>query len=625
VLVSRYLIYNKKRTFITILSVALAVTLLIGIGLLFSSIHSYLVNLSLKENPYHVTFSSDNFEKTSYIKKKAYIEAKVYIKYKNVLDTYKNTKKICSKIKCQNISYNDRVLSLYGISKNKNTMKTFKILFLSVLFILGIAILILITNSFRINLIERKKQIGILKSIGMTKLQIMKMLFLEGTVILLIGLIIGIIISLWLLEVLFFIVNYLLIEVLKTKIILTFYPLFIEISLGFIIIIFYVGCIIPIFKVNRLSSIELLRESSIFKTKKIPWHFKILKGSNKLVLSNYYRNKKKYRAIKLCIFISSILYISFSLYLNYGLSSIDKYVNIPSYNFYIGALGNDNNYNILDEFGQKYKKYSLYKTCMIEGSISKNSYLNKNYNNKIMVISSDKERIINTYTKDNIKKRYFKNEVNLNKNIIKTTNNIPFGFENSDFNNVLFLTDNFDNYCTEYNLNLYIKDNSKKIKKSLNKIKTDINYIDVSKITQITNNFVLTIKISLYSVLILVIAIGILLTSSTYSVNLNLRVKEFGVLKSVGITNRHLKCLLFLESFIIIIKTFIFIILFSFLISYSLYSSVNKILDINMIKPYKEIVISFFVSIFIIYFTLNSNYKKIMKKEVIKMITNDNV
>ena len=621
-LASRYLFYNPKRTLIMIISVTLASILLFIVGLLFSSVHNYMVNTSLKENPYHVSFKSDNFKKPSFVSKMNYNEGSSFIKYKKISDTYKNTNLICKKVKCKNIKYNDRLLSLYGISKNENLMSNFKLLLVIVLVILGFGSMILISNAFRITLIERRKQIAILKSIGMTKNQIIIMILEEALLILIISLTFSIIISLWLMEIMVVWINYLLALIFDIRFVLSIYPLFMIISLIFIIVTIFISSIIPAISISKTNIIGTIAGNNDYKIKlpRYAYRFKII---NRLVFSNYYRLKKKYRAIKLCIFISVILYVSFSLYLSYGLSFINKYVNIPDYDFEI--IGND--YKKLDNLGKKYKKHETYKVCFIKGEISKESYLNKNEYQKetdIVVIESNKEGIINKIKKDNDNKNYLKYNARFNNNNVHTFENIPFGLD-TFIDKTIFLTDNFSDYCSNYEVMTFIKGNSKKILKDLEKLEIDTSYVDVSKAVKITKNFVLVIKICLYSVLVLVVLIGISSISNIFSVTLNLRLKEIVILKGCGLTNKGLKKILFRECLIVLFKTFIWIIPVILFISYILYQSINGVVSMDMIYPFRDLLIGFISSLFVLYSTLSINYIRIKRQNIIKMIASENV
>lgn len=615
-----------------ILSVTLTVTLLLSISFIFSSFHKYLVESSLKEKNYHVLVISNDFKKPTFVKTKLKNKDTIYLKYNNVYKTKEYTKKICQKVKCKNIVYNEKLLSLYGISGD-NKLKTIKNILTTILIILGSSAFIILKNSFNINLIKRKKYLGILKSIGMTKLKIIKNQIEEGTIILLIGLLIGFITSLWAAQVLLFLVNILLKDVFQTKIILTFYPSFIIISLSFIISIFYLALIIPTFKICKQNSITLLKENTTFKKKKIPRYIYYLNPIKRLAFSNYYRLKKNYRPIKLCIFITSILYISFSLYLTYGINSINNYIDFPKYDFYIGTKGTDENYQKLKQFSKNYQKHQIYSTCTTIGNIDKKSYLNKNYNQtKIIVVKNKNEGILNYLkTKEkNKKQKYLKKEVGLNINStinVKTINKIPFALD--EFltkDNIVFLTNNFDKYCSNYTLNLYIKDKKNIIKKLPKlKIKDEIIYTDVKKSTKITKNFIFAFKIALYGILTIVIVISISLINSSFSLIIYQREKELGILKSIGITNLNLKKLLLIESLLILFTSFIFIVPISYLISYILYQGINKTVMTNLFVPKKEILFSFIVTLIIIYNSLVSNYNKIKRKSIIEMINKENV
>lgn len=605
-----------------IISVTLASILLFIVSLLFSSVHNYMVKTSLKENPYHVSFNSDNFKKPNFVSNMNYNEGIVFVKYKKITDTYKNTSLICKKVKCKNIKYNDKLLSLYGIGKNENLMSSFKFILISVLIILGLGSMILISNAFRITLIERKKQIAILKSIGMTRNQIIIMILEEALFILIISLTFSIIISLWFMEILMVWINYLLSDIFDIRFVLTFYPSFIIISLVFIIVIIIISSIIPAIRISKTNVIGAIGGNNDYKVKlpRYAYRFRII---NRLAFSNYYRLKKKYRAIKLCIFISVILYVSFSLYLSYGLSSINKYVNIPDYDFEI--IGND--YKKIDNIGKKYKMHETYKACFINGEISKESYLDKNDYQKerdIVVIQRNKEGIINKIKKGNDTKKYLKYNARINNNNVHTFENVPFGLDGF-IDKTIFFTDNFSNYCSSYEVMTFIKGNSKRIITDLKKLEIDATYVDVSKAVKITKNFVLVIKICLYSVLVLVVLIGVSSVSNTFSVTLNLRMREMGILKGCGLTNKGLKKVLFRECLIILFKIFIWIIPLSLFISYALYQSINGVVSMDMIYPFKELLIGFISSLFVLYSTLSINYIKIKKQNIIKMIASENV
>lgn len=594
-----------------VISVSLAAILLLTVGILSSSVHSYLIKSALKENPYHVSIKAENFKKPSFVKKQVYQNNKVSIIYKTTSKTYKNTKYICKKIKCKNIKYNEKLLKLYGITKNQNILKTLKTVIIIISTVLGFCLLMLITNSYKIAIIERKKQIGVLKSIGMTKYGIIIMFLKEATIILAASLLIGITLSLWLNQILIVNINYLLKDMFKINLTLDFYPSFMIVSLIYIIVILYISCLIPAVSISKKSIIEVIRQNNSYK-KKIPKVITKLKPINKIIFINYYQNKKKQKPVKISIFISVLLYITFSLYINYGLNSLNKTIKIPEYDLFLTTINTNDNYKKLNKFKAKYQKAKIYKICTIKGKIN----YNKNQTKNIIVVENKQNKVINVTKNKN-------STVSLNNQIIKTEVKMPFGLT-SYKNKIIFLTNDFSKYCQTSNLNLYIKD-KKNIVKDLKKIKSiNFNYVDVKKANKITKNFILAIKISLYSVISLVILISIFLIYSTFSVNLAIRTGELGLLKSSGFTNKKLKKLLFIESLITLIKIFILIIPICMLINNILFQSINSVIKIKNIFPTKELLISFSISLLLIYLTINSNYKNIKDKSITKLISTDN-
>ena len=81
----KYLIKNKKRTFITISSVILVTILFLCIGLLFSSIRDYMIDDIIKtRGNYHVKLETDKVPKT-HVKKAVTQDNITYIVYKTLI------------------------------------------------------------------------------------------------------------------------------------------------------------------------------------------------------------------------------------------------------------------------------------------------------------------------------------------------------------------------------------------------------------------------------------------------------------------------------------------------------------------------------------------------------------
>ncbi len=641
----RYLTKNKKRTLITVTSITLVTILFLSIGLLFSSIRDYMIDDVINtKGSYHVSLEIDKVDK-SHIKNIKVKDNKKYITYDNIKETYNYTEKMCKKQKCQNITYNESLLSLYGISKNQNIIDTFKSLIIIILTILSLGIVTIIYNSFSISVIERKKQFSLLKSVGMTKPKIRNMVLLEGVITLIIGLFIGFIISVNLMFIVLRTISNLLSDLFTANLTLSFYPSFVLIPLIFVIIIVLISAYLPAKKASTQNIIDSIRNTEDFKYKKEPKFIKQLSITKRLAYYNYKRCKKKYRPIILCVFISVIIYTTFSLYLNYGIKSINDFSNIPNYDAEITILNSDKNkHKLLKNYGKENSdSYKIYDICLTQTKIDKESYLDKQYKNKNLIIINGQDnyiinRIKQTETKNGkmtkIDKSYLKDKAKLTINNkeqeFKTKNQIPLGIDKYlTKENTVLVTKDINNYCQNYNTTLIIKGDIK-LKESLKNFAqenniSDIEYVDVKKASRLTNNIIIAIKIILYGITILVLLIGVSSIVNTIWTSINLRSKEFACLKSIGLTKKQMRDMLLVESLYIVIKGFIISLPFVYLINYILYQSLKKVFQMEMLLPHKEIVIIFFTLLLIVYLTMLKAHQKFNNNKIITMMTNDNI
>jgi len=641
----KYLIKNKKRTFITISGITLVTILFLCIGLFFSSIRDYMIKDVIKTNgEYHVSLKVKDINKDN-IKQIKEKNEKKYIIYDDIKNTYKYTEEKCQNNKCKDVKYNEQLLSLYGINKNENIIDMFKNLIIIILTILSLGITIIIYNSFTISVLERKKQFSLLKSVGMTQNKIRNMVLLEGLITLICGLFIGFIISVNVMFIVLRTISNLLSDLFTENLTLSFYPSFVLIPLIFVIMIVLISAYLPAKKASKQNIIDSLKNNEEFKYKKEPKFIKKLPITKELAYYNYKRCKKKYRPIILCIFISIIIYTTFSLYLNYGIKSINDFSNIPKYDYEINIINSDNNkHNALKKYAKKNStSYKIYKTCTLKTNINKESYLNKQYkNNNLIIISGNEDYIINRIkqieTKENkmikIDKPYLKDNIKLTieekQKELKTKNKIPLGIENYlTQKNTVLVTKDIKQYCKIYDTKLILKGNIN-LKESLNDFSkqnniTNIEYIDIKKANRLTNNIITTIKIVLYGITLLVLLIGVSSIVNTIWTSINLRSKEFACLKSIGLTKKQMRDILLTESIYIVTKGFIISLPFIYVINYLLYESLKKVFEIKMLIPYREMLIIFIVLLLIVYLTMIKTHKIFENNKIITMMTNDNI
>ena len=265
----------------------------------------------------------------------------VFITYKKVNKTYENTESIAKSLGIfqgdeyyDRVEYNTSLLALHGTSNYSNFINSMAGMLIIMLSLVSIACVIVIYNSFAISVMERKKQFGLFSSIGATKRQIKSTVLYEAMIVSLIGIPLGILSAYLGIYVVVLIMNNLLKGMFSVGFHLSTYPLFIIIPIIFMIITIFVSASIPAKRASKISPIEAIRLNDDIKIKskkvKSPKIIRKLFGiEGDIAYKNMRRNKKKYRITVVSLFISIVLFISFSGYMTYFLASADSYLAIP--------------------------------------------------------------------------------------------------------------------------------------------------------------------------------------------------------------------------------------------------------------------------------------------------------
>ena len=288
------------------------------------------------------------------------------------------------------INYNSTLLALYGESTYGNVMSSMGGMMIIMLSLVSIGCIIVIYNSFAISVMERKKEFGLLSSIGATKRQLSHTVFFEAVVVGLIGIILGILGAYIGIGCVILIINNLISDMLEYKLHLVTNPLFIIIPVIFMIIVIGVSAFIPSRRASKVSPIEAIRQNDDIKInkKKIRTSklaLKLFGIEGEIALKNIKRNKKKYRVTIVSLFISIVLFISFSSYMNYTLNTASSVMGEVPYDYQISYFGDDpnNDKEALDKINEivkssdvkEYVSYSASNLSIIGNYIYSDEYL----------------------------------------------------------------------------------------------------------------------------------------------------------------------------------------------------------------------------------------------------------
>lgn len=288
------------------------------------------------------------------------------------------------------INYNSTLLALYGESTYGNVMSSMGGMMIIMLSLVSIGCIIVIYNSFAISVMERKKEFGLLSSIGATKRQLSHTVFFEAVVVGVIGIILGILGAYIGIGCVILIINNLISDMLEYKLHLVTNPLFIIIPVIFMIIVIGVSAFIPSRKASKVSPIEAIRQNDDIKInkKKIRTSklaLKLFGIEGEIALKNIKRNKKKYRVTIVSLFISIVLFISFSSYMNYTLNTASSVMGEVPYDYQISYFGDDpnNDKEALDKINEivkssdvkEYVSYSVSNLSIIGNYTYSDEYL----------------------------------------------------------------------------------------------------------------------------------------------------------------------------------------------------------------------------------------------------------
>lgn len=426
--------------------------------------------------------------------------ADVYVMFNNNKRIIKQSEDLAKKLDYDNaISYNSTLLALYGESTYGNIMKSMITMIVIMLSLVSIGCIVVIYNSFAISVMERKKEFGLLSSIGTTKKQLSYTIFFEALIEGTIGIILGIGGAYIGIGTVVLIINNLIGDILVLKLNLVTNIVFIIIPVIFMILVIFISALVPSRRAAKVSPIEAIRQNDDIKINKKK--IKTSKLINKLfgiegeiALKNIKRNKKKYRVTIVSLFISIVLFISFSSYMNYTINTASDVAGEVSYDYLIYYYDDgSNNEEMIKKVNEivnsddvkEYVSYSIDNVLLVDNyeysddylEYYKNAYaddevkpLNERkvksvsiivmddttYNNykKELGLTSDKIILLNKFKGVS----YGEKRINYDIPVIKNNNNGYIKLCNIDDSTVEDIENDYSKYCNKTINNIYITD-----------------------------------------------------------------------------------------------------------------------------------------------------------------------
>lgn len=228
------------------------------------------------------------------------------------------------------LKYSEESISAY--LKESPLFRTASVLSVLVLAIIVASAVILIYNAFSISINERKKQYGLMSSLGATKKQLRMTIVTEASFTCIIGVPLGILLGIGGLTGIFYLLRRELAEVLQTSGSIPFqlsaapWAILIACAISFATVL--TAAYIPARKALNMPAIEVIRQTAdtnTYNPKKLRTSriTRILFGlEGDIATKNYKRCRRKYRTTVFSIFLSIVLFISSNSFCCYLTDSI---------------------------------------------------------------------------------------------------------------------------------------------------------------------------------------------------------------------------------------------------------------------------------------------------------------
>lgn len=608
---------------------------------------------------------------------------------KNPKDTFAFREMLEKELGLHELQINNILLDFQGAVVNANVLVVLKVLAGMVIGIILLTSIFVIKNSFDISITERLKQYGMLVSVGATSKQIRKNVLFEGVILGIIAIPLGVLLGVGAIWCTLQVVMKILEGTsfggeVELKMYVSVVAILIAVAVAIVMI--YISSLIPAKKAQKVSPMEAIREAKDTKleAKKLrtsKLFRKVFGIEGEIARKNLKRSRKKYRTTVFSLFISIVLFLSISSVRIYGQEMQNMKFAKMDYNLIahydeddLGKqgeifrraskvdgvkkaeivkvwIGDPKNISFtktaeksrgIEEFTQEEKDkeaqyvfYSLsnetYKAFAKELGLSYEEVKDKGIlcDTSISFVRDEedekakKTKYHELAVKEGEKLQFDGGEIE----IVKRADRLPFTQNFYYGVNVIVSEEWMSHRDFRYD-GLYIDaEDTMKVRENMEKItgKDGWTYMDFAEQARENNSINLIISIFLYGFVAVISIIGITNVFNTITTNVALRSREFATLRSVGMTDKEFKKMIWYESFLYGTKSLLYGVPVGLGLSYIFYRQFTNILEMSYIVPYQQVIICILFVFIIVCLTMQYAVKKVEKQNIIETIRNENI
>lgn len=608
---------------------------------------------------------------------------------KNPKDTFAFREMLEKELGLHELQINNILLDFQGAVVNANVLVVLKVLAGMVIGIILLTSIFVIKNSFDISITERLKQYGMLVSVGATSKQIRKNVLFEGVILGIIAIPLGVLIGVGAIWCTLQVVMKILEGTsfgreVELKMYVSVVAILIAVAIAIVMI--YISSLIPAKKAQKVLPMEAIREAKDTKleAKKLrtsKLFRKVFGIEGEIARKNLKRSRKKYRTTVFSLFISIVLFLSISSVRIYGQEMQNMKFAKMDYNLIahydeddLGKqgeifrraskvdgvkkaeivkvwIGDPKNISFtktaeksrgIEEFTQEekdkeaqYAFYSLsnetYKAFAKELGLSYEEVKDKGIlcDTSISFVRDEedekakKTKYHELAVKEGEKLQFDGGEIE----IVKRADRLPFTQNFYYGVNVIVSEEWMSHRDFRYD-GLYIDaEDTMKVRENMEKItgKDGWTYMDFAEQARENNSINLIISIFLYGFVAVISIIGITNVFNTITTNVALRSREFATLRSVGMTDKEFKKMIWYESFLYGTKSLLYGVPVGLGLSYIFYRQFTNILEMSYIVPYQQVIICILFVFIIVCLTMQYAVKKVEKQNIIETIRSENI
>ncbi len=203
----------------------------------------------------------------------------------------------------------------------------------------------------------------------------------------------------------------------------------------------------------------------------------------------------------------------------------------------------------------------------------------------------------------------------------------PYGIESAFNYGGYFIVNKDENKDIDFEIDsICIQSNNvENLEDEIKNIDSNIIYTNFDAAAKEQKAMILVINIFLYGFIAVISLIGVTNIFNTITSNMELRQKEFAMLKSIGMTKKEFNNMINLETIFYGTKSLIYGIILGLLGTFALYKAFSVKLDLGMYIPVQPIIISIIFVFVLIFIIMKYSVNKINKQNTIETIRKENI